>query len=128
MFANLTGRMTRRTTTFASLALALAVGGAALLLANNAHALPLVGGATAIQGAQDSDVTLVRDGCGRGMRFSNNRGRCVRDGDGRRGDQVDRQINRMINRAIGGGSARHHDRDCGRGFHFSNRRGRCVRN
>lgn len=47
------------------------------------------------------DTLLVRDGCGRGMRFSERRGRCVPD--------EDRDV-----------------RVCPRGFRWSERRERCV--
>ena len=50
------------------LALTVAIGAGALLLASDAQAMPLTLAKTT---AIESDVTLVRDGCGRGYRFSN---------------------------------------------------------
>jgi hypothetical protein len=56
------------------LALTAAIGAASVLLAASATAMPVapLGDATA-----ESDITLVRDGCGRGMRWSNRAGDCV---------------------------------------------------
>src|SRR4051794_21782926 len=67
--------------TSAAVALAVGIGGA--LLPNNAAAMPV---ALADRTAVESDVTLARDGCGRGMRFSNSRQACVEDFQG--GPQV----------------------------------------
>jgi hypothetical protein len=55
------------------LVLAAAIGG--LLLAGDAGAVPLAGARHGI--AASGDVTLVRDGCGRGFRWSNSRQACV---------------------------------------------------
>jgi hypothetical protein len=94
-----------RTMTFAALALAV---GAMVLIADSAGAAPLGLGKGAINqsSALEGDVTLVRDGCGRGMRFSNRRQVCVEDFD--RGPPV----------VVAPG--------CPRGMRFSNSRGRCV--
>jgi hypothetical protein len=52
-----------------------AVLGAATVLASpQARAMPLT---PAVAAAVEDGVTLVRDGCGRGYRFSNRRGGCV---------------------------------------------------
>jgi hypothetical protein len=85
-----------------SAAIALAVGIGGTLLPNSAEAMPI---ALADRTAVESNVTLARDGCGRGMRFSNSRQACVEDFQG--GPQV----------APG---------ECPRGMRFSNNRGGCV--
>jgi len=122
------GIFIRGTTAAASLALMIAIGGSFASLTSEANAMPLAPAKNAItqSGAQDSDVTLVRDGCGRGMRFSNSRQRCVEDGGPRR-DEPARVINRIINQSVGGGAGRRGD-GCGRGMRFSNSRQRCVPN
>jgi len=137
-----------RTTTFALLALGI---GAMALLAGDANAAPLAvaKGTISQQGAQGGDVTLVRDQCGRGRRFSNSRQRCVAEFDrgppecprgmrfsnsrqacverGGGGDPGAAVLNSIINQAIGNSGRR--DRDgCGRGMRFSNSRQRCVPN
>lgn len=53
--------------------------GAAVASGANAQAAPLLLGKSA---AAASHVLEVRDGCGRGMRFSERRGGCVEDFDG----------------------------------------------
>lgn len=64
--------------TRATLALTIAIGGFSLLISGSANARPLGSATSAIaQDAHDNGFMLVRDGCGRGMRFSNSRGRCV---------------------------------------------------
>jgi hypothetical protein len=65
-----------------SLAFAVAVGFAALLSSAGAGAVP-VGPASApvAAAAAEADVLLVRDGCGRGYRYSSRRGGCVPDFD-----------------------------------------------
>jgi hypothetical protein len=55
---------------------AAAIGGLAALLAFDAGAMPLTPGQLNFG---TSDLTLVRDGCGPGFRFSNSRQRCVPD-------------------------------------------------
>jgi hypothetical protein len=142
-----------RPMTLALTALMFAVG-SAVLFAGQTQALPLAPADAAVfkHIAQDSDVILVRDGCGRGMRFSNRRGGCVEDfnsaprvvvvprgcGRGFRmtgrgdcvpvhgGDDASRVINSLIGQAIGGGGRR--GDGCGPGLRFSNSRGRCVPN
>jgi hypothetical protein len=72
--------------------------------------------------SDDSLIVPVRDGCGRGMRFSNSRQMCVADfGDRRdmRGD--DRRGNFRDD-----GRRDNFRSECGRGMRFSNSRGRCV--
>jgi hypothetical protein len=95
---------------------------AVFLLAGGADAAPLgLGTSAAIQSdAQEGDVTLVRDGCGRGMRYSNRRGGCVPIDRGP--DPAAAIIGGVINQAI---SPRRGD-GCPRGWRFSNSRGRCV--
>lgn len=58
-----------------ALALTIAIGAASVLVAADARALPLAPAQPAA--ATESGITLVRDGCGRGMRYSNRRGGCV---------------------------------------------------
>ena len=145
-------RRTIRSTTLAALALPIL---AMLLMASDAGAVPLGLGKGAINelSAHESTVILVRDGCGRGMRFSNRRQMCVEDFDrgprfvapgcprgmrfsNSRGrcvpmhGQVDPGVAIMqgiIGGAIGGAvnSGRRGD-GCGRGMRFSNSRQRCV--
>jgi hypothetical protein len=98
-----------------TLTLAVALSAMTALYAGGASALPAAPATTqaATQAAQN-DVTLVRDGCGRGQRFSNRRNRCVERDDDRGFRGRDRDFRR--------------DRDgCRRGWRFSNRRNRCVR-
>lgn len=110
---------TLRTLTAATAAVAFTA-----LLATSASALPA---GSVQQPPAASETIQVRDGCGRGMRYSNRRDRCVRSNDDRRGNDAGRAINRMFNQAIGGGSQRRGRDVCGRGFRFSHNRGRCVR-
>jgi hypothetical protein len=65
-----------------SLAFAVAVGSMTLLSSGSAGALPVLSGESAAS-AVESNLLLVRDGCGRGMRYSNRRGGCVPDDYGR---------------------------------------------
>jgi hypothetical protein len=88
-------------------ALMLALGAATTLLVGDAAALPL---AQVKQTAAASDLTLVREGCGRGFQYSERLGRCVRD-----------TPRAMLRDAI------KVDR-CGPGRHYSERFARCVRN
>ena len=97
-----------------TLTLALAIGAASTLLATDAGALPVAPG---LQSHASSDVTLVREGCGPGRRYSERLRRCVED----RPLPVERRIERRIERAI----IRH---DCRPGWHWSPRVERCVRN
>ena len=80
------------------LMVAAAVGALGALVTFEAGAMPL---SPVEQGFGVSDLMLVRDGCGRGMRFSERRQRCVPD--------VEREI------AV-----------CPRGFSWSDGRQRCV--
>ena len=75
-----------------------AFGVLSALVAFEAGAMPF---APAQNGFTADDTMLVRDGCGRGMRFSERRGRCVPD------DDRDARV-------------------CPRGFRWSERRDRCV--
>ena len=60
-----------------STAFAIAIGAMALLPFGNAGAFPLAPVESAA--AVDSSLLLVRDGCGRGFRYSYRAGGCVRD-------------------------------------------------
>jgi hypothetical protein len=91
-----------------TLAMTVALGAGAALLAADATALPLSQGKAGV--AAHDTVLLVREGCGRGWQWSERRRRCVRDNP------------RAMMRDLVG-----RDR-CGRGFHWSERRERCVRN
>jgi hypothetical protein len=72
-----------------AIAFTLAAGALGLAFAGSASALPLAPVAQAA--SETSDIQLVRDGCGRGLRYSNRRDRCVRirDRDVRRDDDGD---------------------------------------
>jgi hypothetical protein len=110
-----------------SIVLAVAAAFAALF-AFNASAMPLA----PVNGqAVANNLTLVADGCGRGMHFSKHRHACVQDEpvviikrdcprgfhfSDRRGACVENEPVVIIKR------------DCPRGFHFSERRGACVEN
>jgi hypothetical protein len=107
-------------------ALIIAIG-AVFLLAGSADAAPLgLGTSAAVQsGVQEGDVLLVRDGCGRGMRWSNRRGHCVpMDGPGPGPDPAAAIIGGVIGGAIQ--ATRPRGDGCPRGWRFSNSRGRCV--
>ena len=80
------------------LRVAAAVGALGALVAVEAGAMPL---SPVQHGFGSNDLTLVRDGCGRGFRFSERRQRCVPDED----------------REVG---------VCPRGFRWSDGRQRCV--
>ena len=60
-----------------SLAIAIAIGSMALLTWGNAGAVPLAPVESAA--AAESSLLLVRDGCGRGYRYSHRAGGCVED-------------------------------------------------
>lgn len=100
-----------------TLVLTAAVGIMSALFVADASAMPLAQGKQTIE---DSDTTLVADGCGRGMRYSNSRGRCVpqRDAD---------PIAPIIREIIRPRQEYRSRQDCGWGFRFSESRGRCVR-
>jgi hypothetical protein len=131
-------------------ALIIAIG-AVFLLAGGADAAPLgLGTSAAVQsGALESDVTLIRDGCGRGMRWSERRQACVEDfGRGppivvqpacrpgwrysnSRGGCVPMgggpdPAAAIIGGAIGGAIGATRPRGCGPGMRWSDRRGGCV--
>jgi hypothetical protein len=135
----------------AVLAVMFAIGG--LFVSAEANASPLAAMKGAITEAAPEDVTLVRDGCGRGMRFSNSRQRCVEDfrGGGQRVIVVPRGCprgTRFSDRRqacvpVGGGvdpaaaiiggvvqgiisSGAPRGRGCGPGLRWSDRRGACV--
>jgi hypothetical protein len=59
-----------------TLALTAAIGLASVLLAADAGAAPLAQG---LQTLDNAEIVLVRDGCGRGMRYSRRAGGCVVD-------------------------------------------------
>jgi hypothetical protein len=105
-------------------ALIIAIGAVFLLAGGAADAAPLgLGTSVAVQsGAQEGDVILVRDGCGRGMRYSNRRGGCVPQD---RGGGVDPAA-AIIGGVIGGAIQATRPRGCGRGMRWSDRRGGCV--
>jgi len=90
----------------------IAAGVMSVLLVGSADSMPVTQCITTI--TQDSDVTLVRDGCGRGMRYSERRGRCVEQRDA---DPI-RPFIRELVRPIG----------CSPGYRWSERRERCVPN
>jgi hypothetical protein len=92
---------------------AIAIGAVTALFAFDAGALPVA--ATQQQASADDNLVLVRDGCGRGMRYSHRRQRCVVDGGGGPPPVV----------IVPGGVVR--DGGCARGWRWSHRRGRCVR-
>jgi hypothetical protein len=97
-------------------ALTAAAGMMSVLLMADVNALPLAQGKIAIE--QSSDVTVVRDGCGRGMRYSRSRGRCVLERDADPVRPIVRELLRPGRDAMPG---------CGRGFRWSERARRCVR-
>ena len=88
-----------------TIAFALALGAATTLAVADASALPL---AQAKQATSGSDITLVREGCGRGFQFSERLGRCVKDSP--------RAVIHDLVRP-----------KCGFGRHYSERFARCVR-
>jgi len=116
------------------------VAAAALLLlaagGTPAGAAPLAGATmpVAAQAALDDLIVQVRDGCGRGYRYSRSRDRCVPDFDDRRGPPVYRGPppgpGVMIMPGFGGvvvGPDRRRP-GCPRGMRWSERRGTCVWN
>ncbi len=84
--------------------LSIAAGALFALATIDANALPVT---PAKQLTIGSNVTLVRDRCGRDRHFGDRRGRCVDDFDSRPRHREFRD-------------------DCGRHQHFSRRMGRCV--
>jgi hypothetical protein len=139
--------------TRASLALVAAIAGAVMLSTGSSDAAPLGLGKSALVQSEsvDDHVILVRDGCGRGMRWSHRRQACVEDfrggppavvvvpncrpgwrwSNGRQacvpaGGGVDPAA-AIIGGVIGGvisGATR--PRGCGPGMRWSDRRGGCV--
>jgi hypothetical protein len=105
----------------AALAVTLAIGG--LFVSAEAKASPLAAMKSAITEAAPESVTLVRDGCGRGMRWSNRRQACVPQGGG----YVDpgAAIVGGIAAGIAGAVIAPRPR-CGPGWRWSDRRGACV--
>lgn len=93
----------------ALLAFAVAMTGLSGLSAPDANALPL---ALAKSADVEHVTVMVRDGCGRGMRFSNRRQTCVEAFDDRR--EFRDEPRRFVRD------------ECGRGQRFSNSRQRCV--
>lgn len=84
-----------------TIALTAAIGAMAALVPVGANAMPL---APSKQMAVDSNVTLVRDGCGRGKRFSHSRDHCVwadRDYRHHRSNEAAETVGAFID-AIGG--------------------------
>jgi hypothetical protein len=70
-----------------AIVLAIAIGAMTMPFAIDAGALPLA--AINSQPTVESNMTLVRDGCGRGSYFSERWGRCVDDGDAYRDGRDD---------------------------------------
>jgi hypothetical protein len=113
-----------------TLLIAVAAAGLAVLVGGNAMAAPL---AMAKPATVESHTLLVRDGCGRGMRFSNSRQTCVEDfGEGRGGGYGEgpRGFDERPRGYGYGEGYRDAPRvvvpDCGRGMRYSNSRQACV--
>jgi hypothetical protein len=92
-----------------AIAFTAALGTMAALIPAGAGALPLAQGKAGI--TTSDTVLLVREGCGRGMQWSERRRRCVPD-------STEAQIRDMVRGATN---------RCGPGRRWSDRRGRCVR-
>jgi hypothetical protein len=108
------------------LVLAAAICGMAALFAIDAGAMPL---SPATHGFGSSDITLIRDGCGPGMRFSNSRQTCVPDDDVRRGPPgcpPGFRFSEGRGRCVPDDDVRRGPPGCPPGFRFSEGRGRCV--
>ena len=97
-----------------TIAFAAVLGIMAALIPGGAGALPLAQDKAGIA-SQDS-VLLVREGCGRGMQWSERRRQCVPD-----------SANAQIRDMMRGGEVRGGRDRCGRGMRWSERRGYCVR-
>ena len=101
-----------------------------------AEAAPLSAAAVALAAPAtlDSHLMQVRDGCGRGFRYSNRRGRCVEDFDDRRGPPVRRGPPgdpgvAIMQGIIGGAMMAPRGRPaCPRHMRWSERRNGCVYN
>lgn len=111
------------------IAFAVAAAGLSALVSSDAVAAPL---AVAKPAAVESHTLLVRDGCGRGMRFSNSRQACVEDFGEGRGDYGEGPRgygDRPRGPGYGDGyrdAPRVMVPDCGRGMRYSNSRQACV--
>ncbi len=99
-----------------TLALSAAIGAMTALVAVPAGAMPL---SQSKQTVENEDITAVRDGCGRGFRYSSSRGRCVRVGGPGPGVVVPIPGLQVIIPGV--------RRGCGPGSRWSPRWGRCVR-
>jgi hypothetical protein len=108
---------------------AVAAAGLSALICSDAVAAPL---AAAMPAGVESPTLQVRDGCGRGMRFSNSRQACVEDFGEGRGGGYDEGPRRYGDRPRGDGEGRGYGYrdaprpDCGPGMRFSNSRQACV--
>jgi hypothetical protein len=101
-----------------TVAFAAVLGIMAALIPGGAGALPLAQDKAGI--ASEDTVLLVREGCGRGMQWSDRRRQCVPD-------SANAQIRDMMRGGdVRGRDVRRGDR-CGRGMRWSERRGYCVR-
>jgi hypothetical protein len=92
------------------IAILFAFGLGLALLPASAGALPFDHGLRLVAGDQ---VTLVREGCGRGMQWNERRRRCVQDSTRAKVRDAIREIRR--------------ENRCPPGRRWSNRRDRCVR-
>jgi hypothetical protein len=125
-----TGAAAQRSTTafgvrFGAIGAVLAILIGALPMATDAGAMPLPGASSSLV---QSETVLVRDGCGRGMRFSNRRQECVEDFDDGPPPRVmdDRRDYRRDDRREYRRDEAPVVRECGRGMRWSNSRGQCV--
>jgi hypothetical protein len=98
-----------------TIAFAAAMGTVTALMPAGAGAMPLAQDKAGI--ATSDTMLLVREGCGRGMQWSNRERRCVPDSTGA-------QIRDMMR---GGDDRRGARERCGPGRRWSERRERCVR-
>ena len=98
-----------------TLALTVAMGAMTALSVADVGALPLTPSKQTIENA---DLSLVRDGCGRGMRFSRRAGGCVVDGPAVIVPRVFAPAPIIVAPAL---------RGCPRGTRWSNRFQQCVR-
>lgn len=114
---------------------AIVLSGAVTLPANDSSAAPM---SAATIGATQPQVLQVRDGCGRGLRFSERRGACVEDFDDAPGydrgppRDYDRRPPPVVYDRRPPAPEYYRERgpvapDCGRGMRFSNSRQACVR-
>ncbi len=96
-----------------TIAFTVALAAATALIPAGASALPLAQGKASV--AAEDTVLLVREGCGRGMQWSERRRQCVPD-------SARAQVRDLMRRD----EPRRVER-CGRGFRWSEGRSRCVR-